>query len=135
MYRLVKALYGLRQAPRAWYAKLSRCLEELGFTKCPHKHAVYTKREGNEILISGVYVDDLLITGTNVENIKKFKKQMSMEFDMSDLGKLTYYLGLEVEQKSGSIEVKQAAYARKLLEKFGLADYNSVKYPWNRNSS
>lgn len=55
VYRLVKALYGLRQAPRAWYAKLSKCLEQLGFTKCPYEHAIYTKREGNEALIVGIY--------------------------------------------------------------------------------
>lgn len=66
VYRLIKALYGLRQAPRAWYSKLNKCLEELGFSKCPHEHAVYTRREGDEVLIIGVYVDDLLITGTNV---------------------------------------------------------------------
>ncbi|KAL8105967.1 hypothetical protein AgCh_029688 [Apium graveolens] len=127
--RLETALYGLRQAPRAWYAKLSKCLEDLGFTKCPHEHAVYTKREGYEVLIIGVYVDDLLITGTRVENIERFKRKMSKEFDMSDLGKLTYYLGLEVNLKQGCIEVKQAAYVRKLLEKSGLAKCNPVKYP------
>lgn len=67
VYRLLKALYGLRQlAPRAWYAQLNKCLLKLGFIKCPNKQAVYTRREGNESLIVGVYVDDLLVTGTKV---------------------------------------------------------------------
>lgn len=96
VYSLVKALYGLRQAPRAWNAKLKKCLE----------HAVYTKREGNKALIIGVYVDDLLITGTSVETIKSFKKQMSRQFEMSDLGKLSYYLGIEVEQEKNYIKLK-----------------------------
>lgn len=74
VYRLLKALYGLRQAPRAWYARLKGFLEMLGFTKCPYEHAVYVKREGSESLIVGVYVDDLLVTGTKVENIVEFKK-------------------------------------------------------------
>ena len=116
VYKLLKALYGLRQAPRAWYARLKKFLEELGFVKCPYEHAVYTKREGDESLIVGVYVDDLLVTGTNVANIIEFKEQMRSEFDMSDLGKLAYYLGIEVEQRKGCIELKQTAYAKKLLE-------------------
>lgn len=129
VYRLVKALYGLRQAPRAWYAKLNKCLESLGFTKCPYEHAVYTKREGDEALIIGVYVDDMLITGTNVAIINKFKTEMSEQFEMSDLGKLSYYLGLEVEQEKDCTKIRQSTYARKLLEKAGLSECNPSKYP------
>lgn len=85
VYKLSKALYGLKQASRTWYAKLRECLEQLGFTKCPYEHAVYLKREEEEVLIVGVYVDDLLVTGTSLANIKKFKAQMAKEFEMSDL--------------------------------------------------
>lgn len=129
MYKLLKALYGLRQAPRAWYARLNKCLEGLGFTKCPYEHDVYTRREGNESLIIGVYVDDLIITATNISHIIRFKEQMAREFEMSYLGRLTYYLGLEVEQGNGYIHLKQQAYAKKVLEKAGMSDCNSVKYP------
>lgn len=97
VYKLLKALYGLKQAPCAWYSRLRRCLEKLGFEKCPYEYAVYTKREGDEFLIIGVYVDDFLITGSRSENVQKFKEQMRREFNMSDLGKLSYYLGIEVE--------------------------------------
>lgn len=120
---------GLRQAPRAWYACLNNCLEDLGFIKCPYEHAVYVRRECNESLIVSVYVDALLITGTNITNINRFKKQMNSEFDMSDLRRLSYYLGIEVEQGVDCIELRQTAYARKLVEKAGLKDYNLVKYP------
>lgn len=122
-------MYGLRQAPRAWYSKLSKCLESMGLSRCPYEHAVYTKREGNEALIIGVYVDDLLITGTNISIIKKFKEQMSDHFEMSDLGKLSYYLGIEVEQGKGYIELKQTAYAKRILEKAGMSECNPTKYP------
>lgn len=71
-------------------------MEELGFTKFPYEHAVYTKREGNEALVISVYVDDLLVTCTSVATIDKFKQQISKQFEMSDLGKLSYYLGIEV---------------------------------------
>lgn len=129
VYKLIKALYGLRQAPRAWYARLSRCLEELGFIRCPYEHAVYTRREGKEVLVVAVYVDDLLITGTNVDNINKFKVEMNNVFDMSDLGKLSYYLGMEVCQGNGYIELKQTGYAKKVIGKAGMTGCNAVKYP------
>ncbi|KAL8157797.1 hypothetical protein AgCh_002489 [Apium graveolens] len=127
LYKLLKALYGLKQNPRAWYTRLKRCLEKLRFQKCPYEQAVYTKREGNGFLVIGVYVDDLLIMGSSIENINKFKTQMKNEFDMSVLGKLSYYLGTEVEQRRGGIELKQSGYAKKLLEKAaGTQDHGLV---------
>lgn len=129
VYKLLKALYGLRQAPRAWYSRLSQYLLKLGFVKCPFEHVVYTKRDGVNSLIVGVYVDDLLVTGTSLSDIAKFKGEMSHEFDMSDLGKLSYYLGLEVTQGNGFIELRQSNYAKKMLEKAGMAECNAVKFP------
>lgn len=122
MYTLFKALYGLCQAPHAWYAQLNKCLEKLGFIKCPFEHAVYTRREGNECLIVGVYVNDLLNTRTRISNIEKFKKHMSSELKMSDMGRLSYYLKIEVNRGRGYTELKQASYARRVLER-------AVKYP------
>lgn len=81
VYKLYKALYGLCQAPRAWYSKLSKCLEVMGLNRCPYEHVVYTKREADECLIIAVYVDDLLITGTSVSVIKRFKEQMAARFE------------------------------------------------------
>lgn len=129
VYKLVKVLYGLKQAPRAWYTKLHKYLESLGFTRCPYEHAVYTKKVGEEVLIVGVYVDDLLVTSTKVSVIEDFKIQMGRRFDMSDLGRLSFYLGIEVEQGPGYIELKQATYAKKLLEKAGMLECNPTKYP------
>lgn len=128
VYKLIKALYGLKQAPRVWYARLSSYLESLGFKKCPHEHVVYTKHKGDEVLIIAVYVDDLLITGTDISVIERSKLKMSREFDMCDLGLLSHYLGIEVIQKGEYIELKQAAYARKLRERAGLIECNPTKY-------
>lgn len=133
VYRLIKAFCGLHQAPRAWYAKLNKSLEDLGFTRCPHEHAVYVKREGGETLIIGVYVDDLLIMGTSTAIINKFKQQMSDQFEMNDLGKLSYYLGMEVHQRRGYIELKQAGYAKRILEKAGMEACNPIKFPMDPN--
>lgn len=101
VYKLLKALYGLRQAPRAWYAKLNSCLESLGFKRCPSEHGVYIQKNGEEQLIVAVYVDDLLVTGNNITAIEGFKNQMRQKFEMTDMGKLSYYLGIEVERGEG----------------------------------
>lgn len=129
VYKLFKALYGLKQAPRAWYGMLNSCLEKLGFNRCPSEHAVYTRRDKNDVLIIGVYVDDILVTGKNLTSIEVFENQMSKIFEMSDLGQLTYYLGIEVKQGDGFIELKQIGYAKKLLAQAGLTDCNPTKYP------
>ena len=135
VYRLVKALYGLRQAPRAWYAKLSRCLEDLGCERCPYEHAVYTKRADGETMIIGVYVDDLLVIGISIAAINKFKKQMNENFEMSDLGQLSHYMGIEVMKSKGSIELKQSSYAKRILEKAGMGECNPTKYPMDPKKS
>ena len=74
--RLCKALYGLRQAPRAWNAKLDATLGELRFQRCVTEHALYTRRRGKEELIVDVYVDDLIVTDARVEDIDNFKREM-----------------------------------------------------------
>ncbi|CAA7034524.1 unnamed protein product [Microthlaspi erraticum] len=93
VYKLNKALYGLRQAPRAWNHKLNQILMELRFTKCSKEPSVYRKVSGDNLLLIAVYVDDLFVTGTNKKIIEEFKEDMASKFDMSDLGRLTYYLG------------------------------------------
>jgi len=127
--RLHKGLYGLRQAPRAWNHKLDAELLGLGFTRCVDEHGMYTRGRGAERLIVGVYVDDLIITGGDADAVKKFKAQMLRTFRMSDLGLLSYYLGLEVTQGGHGIILRQSAYATKIPEKAGLADCNASATP------
>ena len=95
--KLKKALYGLKQAPRAWNIKLDKTLLSLGFERCPLEHALYKRGKGADHPLVGVYVDNLLITGTNEGEVAKFKLQMKDLFKMSDLGLLSYYLGIEVQ--------------------------------------
>ncbi|GJS99151.1 ribonuclease H-like domain, reverse transcriptase, RNA-dependent DNA polymerase [Tanacetum coccineum] len=129
VYRLIKALYGLRQAPRAWNIKLDNTLKSLDFKKCALEQAIYTKRSKDSILLIGVYVDDLIITGTPKEEIDNFKAQMEEKFEMSDLGLLAYYLGIEVTQTNGDISIKQSAYASKILKEAGMIDCNETLIP------
>jgi len=127
--KLSKALYGLKQAPRAWNVRLDKSLRKLNFRRCMSEQAVYTRGHGKNAVLLGVYVDDLIITGGNPESVKLFKQQMKSEFEMTDLGLLSYYLGIEVDQKEDHITVKQSTYARKVLGQFGMAECNSSKCP------
>jgi hypothetical protein len=95
--KLKKALYGLHQAPRAWNVKLDGTLLSLGFQRTPLKHIIYVWRNGNVQLVVGVYVDDLIITGSDRDNNRSFKEEMAAALKMSYLSLLHYYLGIEVK--------------------------------------
>lgn len=129
VYRLHKALYGLHQAPRAWNQKLDTTLLTMGFMRCPSDHAIYCKGKGKQRLVVVVYVDDLVITGSSSNLITEFKKQMAVMFKMSDLGLLSYYLGIEVRQSSDGIALSQSNYARKILEKGRMLGCNPCQVP------
>jgi hypothetical protein len=129
VYKLSKALYGLRQAPRAWNTKLDATLKGLGFSQSPLEHGLYARGVGDTRLLIGVYVDDLIIIGGCSKEINSFKKQMQAEFSMSDLGPLSFYLGLEVHQKDGRITLSQGAYAARIVERAGLTGCNPCATP------
>ncbi|KAL8123365.1 hypothetical protein AgCh_011366 [Apium graveolens] len=117
------------EAPRAWNARLDKCLTDLGFQRCLHEQAVYTKATGGNMLVVGVYVDDILVSGSNKGDIEVFKGEMNQQFEMSDLGLLSYYLGIEVKQGYSSITLKQSAYAKWILEKAGMLNCNLTRCP------
>jgi hypothetical protein len=127
--KLKKALYGLHQAPRAWNEKVDDTLMSFGFNKCPSEPAIYTRHRGKHQLVVGVYVDDLMVTGSSIDGIKQFKIEMVNAFKMSDLGLLHYYLGIEVRQSFKGIALCQKAYAEKIVEMCGLQDCNSNHTP------
>jgi len=93
VYRLNKALYGLKQALRSWYSRIGTHLMSLGFVKSPSEFTLYVKKVESEILVVSLYVDDLFVTGSDEELIYKFKEEMKGAFEMTDLGKMTFFLG------------------------------------------
>lgn len=102
-------------------------MRNLEFKKCLHEQAVYTRKiQGNKLVVA-VYIDDLLVTGSSTKEIEQFKLQMNKEFEMSNLGYLSFYLGLEVSQMGHVITLKQSAYARKLLKNSGMSNCNSCR--------
>jgi hypothetical protein len=127
--RLRKALYGLRQAPRAWNIKLDATLKEMGFQQSVHEAAVYRRGMGRSVLLIGVYVDDLVITGTDEAKVRAFKMQMMDKFQMSDLGLLCFYLGIEVRQDNTGITLRQAHYAKRIVELGGMEGCNPAHTP------
>ena len=93
VYRLKKALYGIKQAPRIWYARLDKYLEKCGFAKGTTDSNLYLKVTENDLLIIIVCVDDIIFGG-NDEDSDKFTKEMKNEFEMSMIGELKFFLGL-----------------------------------------
>ncbi|KAL6321590.1 hypothetical protein AAG906_024591 [Vitis piasezkii] len=130
VYKLKKALYGLKQAPRAWYSRIEAYFIKEGFERCSCDHTLFIKTgDGGKILIVSLYVDDLIFTGNDESMFVKFKNSMKLEFDMTDLGKMKYFLGVEVLQNSEGIYISQRKYAKEVLERFGMEKSNSVKNP------
>jgi len=108
VYKLHKALYNLKQAPRAWFSRIESHFVKEGFQKCPNEQILFIKRStrGN-ILIVSIYVYNLIYTGDDKGVMIEFKKSMMQAFDMTDLGKMRFFLGIEVLQKPDGIFVCQ----------------------------
>ncbi|KAL0334641.1 UNVERIFIED_CONTAM: Retrovirus-related Pol polyprotein from transposon TNT 1-94 [Sesamum radiatum] len=104
-------------------------LQKNGFSRCLHEYALYVKKDKGDILYICIYVDDLILTGNNQHMYENFKKVMAQEFEMSDMGLMSYYLGLEVKQRSDGIFISQEAYARETLKKFKMKECNPVTTP------
>jgi hypothetical protein len=129
VFKLRKALYGLHQAPCAWNMKLDDTLLSLGFQRTSSEHAIYVQWNDNVQLVVGVYIDDLIITGSDRDDIRSFKEEMAAAFKMSDLGLLHYYLGIEVKQSVSDISLSEGAYVMKILETSGMTGCNPCHVP------
>nr|CAN63536.1 hypothetical protein VITISV_002860 [Vitis vinifera] len=130
VYKLKKALYGLKQTPRAWYNRIETYFLKEGFQKCPYEHTLFIKIEdGGKMHIVCLYVDDLIYTGNNTAMFESFKKSMMAEFEMSDLGMMHYFLGIEMMQYSTGILISQKKYVGEILDRFQMKDCNPVNTP------
>ncbi|GJW87541.1 retrovirus-related pol polyprotein from transposon TNT 1-94 [Tanacetum coccineum] len=129
VYKLKNALYGLKQAPRAWYDKLSSFLIEHGFTKGIIDPTLFTRRHRGDILLVQVYVDDIIFRSTNPDFSKRFANLMKNNFEMSMMGELKFFLGLQVHQSPRGIFKSQSQYAIELLKKHVLVECVSMSTP------
>nr|GEZ63506.1 putative ribonuclease H-like domain-containing protein [Tanacetum cinerariifolium] len=129
VYKVVKALYGLHQAPRAWYETLANYLLTNGFQRGKTDQTLFIKKQKGDILLVRVYVDDIIFGSTNKELHKAFEKLMKDKFKMSSMGELTLFLGLQVKQKDNRIFISQDKYIAEILRKFSLTDGKSASSP------
>jgi hypothetical protein len=127
--RLKKALYGLKQAPRAWYSRLDRYLQQQGFRKGNADNNLYIKVNQDSIFLIEVYVDDIIFGSDDDRMRQKFAKDMQNEFEMSLLGELYFFLGLQICQRNQGIFISQTKYIREMLKRFGMEDCKPVSTP------
>ena len=129
VFKLKKALYGLKQAPRAWYDRLSNFLLQKGFKRGTVDTTLFIERSGKDILLVQIYVDDIIFGATNDNLCKKFSELMQSEFEMSMMGELTFFLGLQIKQLNDGIYIHQSKYCRELLKRFGMDSCKSASTP------
>ncbi|WVZ80243.1 hypothetical protein U9M48_027735 [Paspalum notatum var. saurae] len=135
VFKLQKALYGLKQAPRAWYERLSKFLVDQGFQMGSVDKTLFLLKHGKDFLIVQIYVDDIIFGGSSHALSSKFSEQMSMEFEMSMMGELQFFLGLQIKQTSQCIFVHQSKYTSDLLRKFEMADASPQMTPMSTSTA
>ncbi|CAM8932959.1 unnamed protein product [Rhodiola kirilowii] len=127
--KLMKSLYGLKQASRQWFAKFSAALTEFGFLNSLNDYSLFTLQRDGHFLVLLVYVDDVIITGTSDSLIGEVKNFIHQKFQIKDLGPLKYFLGLEVARSSDGIFLNQRKYAVELLEEHNMTDCKPSQTP------
>nr|GEW28519.1 retrovirus-related Pol polyprotein from transposon TNT 1-94 [Tanacetum cinerariifolium] len=126
MYKLKKALYGLKQAPRAWYGMLSSFLIFQDFSKGSMDLTLFIRRNGSDLLLVQIYVDDIIFAASTLELCDLFANLMCSKFKMSMIGKISFFLGLQISQSPRGIFINQSKYALESLKKYGLESCDPV---------
>ncbi|CAN1337340.1 Retrovirus-related Pol polyprotein from transposon TNT 1-94 [Linum perenne] len=132
--KLKKALYGLKQSPRAWFDRFTKAVKEGGYYQCQTDHTLFVKHSSTgKVSILIVYVDDIIITGDDVEEITSLKSRLAREFEIKDLGHLTYFLGMEVSRSNQGIVLSQRKYILDLLGDTGMENCKPIDTPMEQN--
>nr|GEZ23913.1 putative ribonuclease H-like domain-containing protein [Tanacetum cinerariifolium] len=129
VYKLKKELYGLKQAPRAWYDELSTFLLQNGFSKGTIDPTLFTRRFDDDILVVQVFVDDIMFGSTNPRYATLFSDLMKSCFEMSMMGEMTFFFGLQVNQSPSGIFINQSNYVNEILKKYGLSTCDIIGTP------
>jgi len=118
--KLVKSLYGLKQARRQWFAKLTSSLNKIGFTQSVNDHSLFIRNSENSFTILLVYVDDIILAGKSISDIEQVTRHLDKVFKVKDLGDLKFFLGLEIAKSNKGIHVSQRKYALDIINDVGL---------------
>jgi Reverse transcriptase (RNA-dependent DNA polymerase) len=135
--RLIKGLYGLKQASRGWYLEMAGVfMNKMGFKRSKIDHSVFFQRNGNKHTIVTVATDDMAITSKRAINAEQFKSKVKEFWDIMDHGPIKWFLGFQIERdcKSKTISINQQAYIESVVEKFGLTNVKSVATPMDTNA-
>jgi hypothetical protein len=135
VYKLRKVLYGLKQAPRAWYGRLRGFLFERGFQMGMVDQTLFLLRQGKDILIVQVYMDDIVFGGSPNSLVARFAEDMSREFEMSMMAELQFFLGLQIKQSKKEIFVREAKYTKDIVWKSKMEDTKAMATPMSTNTA
>nr|GFA41110.1 retrovirus-related Pol polyprotein from transposon TNT 1-94 [Tanacetum cinerariifolium] len=129
VYKLKKALYGLKQAPGAWYDMLSSFLLSQDFSKGSVDPTLFIRKNGNDLLLVQIYIDDIIFAASTLELCDLFANLMCSKFKMSMMGKISFFLGLQISQSPRGIFINQSKYALESLKKYGFESCDPVDTP------
>jgi hypothetical protein len=131
--KLQKVLYGLKQSPRAWFGRFSFAMRRYGYKQSNSDHTLFLKHQREKVTALIIYVDDMIITGNDREEISKLQEQLATEFEMKNLGGLKYFLGIEVARSRQGIFLSQRKYVLDLLSETGMLDCKPADTPVVQN--
>jgi hypothetical protein len=135
VYKLSKALYGLKQASRAWYARLKTFLLEHGYMMGSVDKTLLTLKHVNEFLLIQIYVDDIIFGVSSHTLMSILQEMIENEIQMSMMGELTFFLGIQVKQMKQGTFVRQAKYMKNLMKKFNMDELKPVSTPMSTTTS
>jgi hypothetical protein len=133
VYKLHKALYGLKRAPRAWYECLRDFLIENSFRIGKADSTLFTRKMGKDLFVCQIYIDDIIFGSTNKSFCDEFSKIMTNRFEISMMGVLTFFLGFQIKQAKDGIFISQMKYTHDILKKFGMDKAEPIKAPMVTN--
>ena len=127
--KLMKSLYGLKQSPRAWFDRFTTEIKRQGYQQAQSDHTMFFYYGKGKRTILIVYVDDIVITGEDPQEIERIKSEMAKSFEVKDLGQMRYFLGMEVARSKLGISVSQRKYILDLLEETGMLGCKPINTP------
>ena len=127
---LKKSLYGLKQSPQAWFRRFTSAMKAIEYQQSNEDHTLFVKHKEGKVTALIVYVDDMILTGDDPEEMRTLREYLSVEFEMKDLGQLRYFLSIEVARSKQGISFSQRKYVLDLLRETGMLACNT-----NRNES
>ena len=135
MYKLQRVLYGFKQAPRAWYGRLRGFLLSKGFVMGTVDKTMFLLKHRNDLLIVQIYADDIIFGGSSYDLVARFADDMSREFEMSMMGELQFFLGLQIKQVKDGTFVHQSKYTKDMLRKFNMNDAKPMSTPMSTTTA